>query len=67
MQELLTVISGKLGRTAMLEGDVDGGILMCGQGVGLLHEVLNVKEVIDNMVNSAAAVLKDMSFRWASS
>ena len=64
LEELLTVISGRLGQNAMLEGDVDGGTLMCGQGVGLMNEVLTVKEVIDNMVNGAAALLKDLSSRW---
>jgi len=64
LEELLTVISGRLGRGAMLTGDVDGGVIASGQGVGLMNEVLTVKEVIDNMINGAAAVLKNMCSRW---
>ena len=64
LEELLTVISGELGRNAMLAGDVDGGVLGCGQGIGLMNEVPTVKEVIDNMVNEAAALLKDLCSRW---
>jgi len=64
LEELLTVISGRLGRNAMLEGDVDGGTLACGQGVGLINEVLTVREVIDNIINGAAALLKDLCSRW---
>jgi len=64
LEELLTVISGRLGRNAMLEGDVDGGVIGCGQGIGLMNEVLTVKEVIDNIINEAAALLKDMCSRW---
>ena len=67
LEDLLTVISGKLGRSAMVNGDVDAGIIGCGQGVGLIYEVLSVKEVIDNMVNGAAALLKNMNSRWAAS
>jgi NAD(P)H-dependent flavin oxidoreductase YrpB (nitropropane dioxygenase family) len=47
----------------MLEGNVDGGVLMCGQGIGLMNEMLTVKEVIDNMINGAAALLKGMCSR----
>lgn len=64
LEEMLTVISGRLGRNAMLSGDVDGGVLGCGQGIGLMNEVLTVKEVIANMINGAAAILKDMCARW---
>jgi len=64
LEELLTVISGRLGRTAILEGDVDGGVMGCGQGIGLMNEVLTVKEVIDNMINEATVLLKDMCSRW---
>jgi len=64
LEEMLTVISGRLGRNAILTGDVDTGVIGCGQGIGLMNEVLTVKEVIDNMINGAAAVLKNMCARW---
>ena len=64
LEELLPVISGKLGQNAMLGGDTDSGVLMCGQGIGLINETLTVKEVIDNMMNGAAALLKGMCSRW---
>ena len=64
LEELLTVISGRRGQNAMLEGDVDGGTLMCGQGVGLMNEVPTVKEVIDDIINGAAALLKGLCSRW---
>jgi nitronate monooxygenase len=64
LEELLTVISGRLGRNAMFTGEVDSGILASGQGIGLINEMLTVKEVIDNMINGAAALLKGMCSRW---
>jgi nitronate monooxygenase len=64
LEEMLTVISGRLGREAMLNGEVDGGVLGCGQGVGLMNEALTVKEVIDNMVSEAAAILRGICSRW---
>jgi len=63
LEELLPVISGELGQNAMLKGNVDGGVLMCGQGIGLMNEMLTVKEVIDNMINEATALLKGMCSR----
>jgi len=64
LEELLTVISGRRGQNAMLTGDVDDGILASGQGVGLMNEVPTVKEVIDDIINGAAALLKDLCSRW---
>ena len=64
LEELLPVISGGLGRNAMFTGDVDSGILASGQGIGLINEVLTVKEVIDNMINEATVLLKNMCSRW---
>lgn len=66
LEELMTVISGERGRSALLTGDVHGGILTCGQGVGLIQSLPTVKEVIDSLVTGAEALLKTMGSRWPS-
>ena len=63
LEELITVISGQLGRTALLDGDVDGGTLSCGQGVGLVQSVPTVGEVIESMVAGAEALIHEIGSR----
>lgn len=57
LEELLTVISGRVGRRALFEGDLDGGTFAIGQCVGLIHEIKPVKDVIEEIVNGAEEVL----------
>ena len=56
LQELLTVVSGQLGKAMLTTGDLNAGILACGQVIGLIDEILSVKEVISGMVNGARAI-----------
>jgi len=53
LDELIVYISGKVGQQAWLSGDLDGATIACGQNVGLIHEVLTVKELIDSIVTGA--------------
>lgn len=57
LEELLPIISGRAGREAYLSGDVDCGTIACGQAVGLIHEIRSCKEIIDEIVTEAEAVL----------
>lgn len=45
-------------RKAVQDGDVDHGSLMAGQSVGLANEILPMKELINELVNDAAAEIK---------
>jgi len=63
LEELLTVISGERGGNALMTGDVDGGTLTCGQGIGLIQSVPTVAEVIDGIVTGVEALLKEISSR----
>ena len=40
-------------RRAVVEGDVEHGSLMAGQSVGLIREVLPMREIIGNLVREA--------------
>ncbi|GAB4353075.1 MAG: nitronate monooxygenase family protein [Candidatus Abyssubacteria bacterium] len=57
LEELIVHISGKLGKNAWTSGDIDGATIACGQNVGLIHEILSVKEVFDSIVNGARQIL----------
>ncbi|MGB9802285.1 NAD(P)H-dependent flavin oxidoreductase [Desulfofundulus sp.] len=65
LEELLTVISGRVGRRALFEGDIEGGTFAMGQCVGLINEIKTVKEVIEEIVGSAEAVLTRLQKIWA--
>jgi nitronate monooxygenase len=58
LEELLTVISGQLGKKAFVEGDWNVGTIACGQVVGLINELKTVKEVIEEIVEGAKIIQK---------
>jgi nitronate monooxygenase len=39
------------------EGDLDAGVISCGQGVGLMHDIPSMKELLDRMMGEAEAVV----------
>ncbi|MFO7889252.1 MAG: nitronate monooxygenase [bacterium] len=45
-------------RDAVVDGDVDHGSLMAGQSVGLVDNILSVREIIDELVTDAENELK---------
>jgi NADH:quinone reductase (non-electrogenic) len=58
LDELMTVISGELGRKALYEGDLDGAIIASGECVGLIHEIKKVKEIFEDMASGSEAVFQ---------
>jgi nitronate monooxygenase len=56
LEELLPLIGGERARAAMATGDIDYGILACGQVVGLLEDVPTIKEVVDNVISGAEKI-----------
>jgi len=57
LEELAPVISGERGRVALLEGDVDAGIVSCGEAIGLIDDVPTCKEVIDRIISEAKEII----------
>ena len=55
--ELYEVIKGENARLMFCEGDVDKGILACGQGIGLTHDIPTLKELFDRMALEAQQAL----------
>ena len=65
LEELLTVISGALGKKAWIEGDLDAGVVSLGMAVGRIHEIASVKEVIDGIIEEATAICKRLNLTLA--
>lgn len=56
LEELLPIITGTQGKLALDTGDVNKGVIACGQVVGLIHDIPSVADIIDNIVSQARAV-----------
>jgi NAD(P)H-dependent flavin oxidoreductase YrpB (nitropropane dioxygenase family) len=65
LEELLTVISGALGKKAWIGGDLDAGVVSLGMAVGRINEIVSVKEVIDDIIEEAKAICKRLNLTLA--
>lgn len=53
LEELLTIISGQRMKQALESGDLNDGLVSCGQCVGLIHDIPSVKELIKRIMSEA--------------
>lgn len=58
LEELLPLISGRIGEEVYRVGDTDTAMISVGQGIGLIHNILSVKEIIDGIANDAKMVMQ---------
>ena len=65
LEELLTVISGNLGLKAYQEGDINAGIIACGQIIGLIENIESVQEVIQEIVDGAYEIHRRLGVIFA--
>ena len=61
IEELMTVIAGKIGKECYETGNVDGGMFPVGPAIGLISNIPSVQELMDEMMNEAACVLAAMN------
>ena len=61
LEELLTVISGELGRKAWIGGGIDAGVVSLGMAVGRIHEIVSVKKAIDEIIEEAQVICKRLN------
>ncbi len=57
LEELMTVIAGKISKECYKTGDVDGCMFVVGESIGLIGEIKTAKEVIDEIMAEAEAVM----------
>ncbi|MBL7165200.1 MAG: nitronate monooxygenase [Dehalococcoidales bacterium] len=58
LEELLTVTSGQNSTRAYFDGELEAGLVECGQVVGLIHDIPTVKEVIDGIITGACEIIE---------
>jgi len=56
LEELVPLLGGQRGRNAYATGDVSEAIMTVGQGVGLIHDIPSVKEIIDGIISGAELI-----------
>ena len=56
MFEILSMVAGTKTRRMLQDGEVDAGVIACGQGIGIVDRIATVSEVIQGMVQDAAAI-----------
>lgn len=56
-EEVLKIVAGINARKMYEEGDLDCGIISCGQGVGICRDIPKVKDLFDRMVKQAESVV----------
>ena len=58
LQEIIKVASGQNALKMYREGDIDAGMVSCGQGVGLAKDIPTVKELLDRMMKEAEETIQ---------
>lgn len=56
LDEIFAAAAGDKARQMYREGDLDIGMISCGQGVGLCKDIPTVKELFDRIITDAAAI-----------
>lgn len=56
LEELLPVVSGLREKELFETGNLDAGIMHCGQVSGLIAEIPTVKEIVDNIISEAESI-----------
>lgn len=60
LEEILDIVSGQKAKKMFNEGDLDSGIISCGQGIGLVHDIPTLKELFDSMIKEASDAAKGL-------
>ena len=58
---LIQAASGDKSEKMYKEGDIDLGVVSCGQGVGLIKDIPTVKELLDRTMSEAEEIISRLS------
>ncbi|MBN1654473.1 MAG: nitronate monooxygenase [Deltaproteobacteria bacterium] len=62
-QEIFEAAAGSKAKKMYNTGDLDIGVVSCGQGVGLIHDIPRVKDLFDRIIKEAETVIAKLSVR----
>ncbi len=49
-EQVLSIVAGDNARLMYAKGDINAGVISCGQGIGLCHDIPSVKDLFDRMI-----------------
>jgi NAD(P)H-dependent flavin oxidoreductase YrpB (nitropropane dioxygenase family) len=55
--EILSIVAGQKAKKMYDTGELDGGVVSCGQGVGLCHDIPTVQGLFDRIMSEAAEIV----------
>ena len=58
LPEIINIAAGEKARKMYREGDLNSGVISCGQGIGLAHDIPTVKELFDRMMKEAETIVR---------
>jgi nitronate monooxygenase len=56
LEEVLSIVAGAKARKLYEEGDLDVGVISCGQGVGLARDIPTLQELFDRIMEEAGGI-----------
>jgi len=60
-EEIIMIVSGDNTRKVYYEGDLDVGMVPCGQAVGQVNDIPTVKELFDRIIAEATGVIEGLA------
>lgn len=60
LEDVLSIVNGKKAKKMFNEGDIDVGVISCGQGIGLTHDIPGIKELFDRIMDEAEQIKKSL-------
>jgi len=64
LEEMMPHMTGRHGDTIWKEGNMDTGLINVGQSIGLIHDVLTCKNLIEGMVKEAEAIVNQVKAKF---
>ena len=61
LPEILNIAAGEKARKMYNEGDLDAGIISCGQGIGMAHDIPTVRDLFDRIMREAAEIARGLA------
>jgi nitronate monooxygenase len=62
--QLIQAASGDKAERMYREGDIDLGVVACGQGVGLINDIPTVKELLDRVMDEAKEIISKLGQKF---
>lgn len=61
LQEIIRVAAGEKAKRMFQEGDLNAGVISCGQGIGLVKKVMPMKDIIEGVIDQAEGLRKKLA------